>query len=61
MIPPPDVVLSSAEQRRWELTKAACALVESGVPVDLVMADAREGCDLALGEQARGKASKGNR
>jgi hypothetical protein len=34
---------------RWRLTRLAAALVRDGVPVHVVMADARQGCDLASG------------
>jgi hypothetical protein len=34
---------------RWRLTRLAAALVRDGVPAHVVMADARQGCDLASG------------
>jgi hypothetical protein len=50
VIPPPDTTISLVEQQRWTLTRLAAALVRDGVPTTLVMKDAQEGCDLAMGE-----------
>jgi hypothetical protein len=47
VIPEPDVDLTPEQAARWRLTRSAAALVQSGVSPDLVMLDAREGCDLA--------------
>jgi hypothetical protein len=47
MIPEPEVVLTPEQSARWTLTRLAAALVMDGVPVDLVMLDARQGCELA--------------
>lgn len=48
MIPKSEVALTPVESARWNLTKAAAALVrDHGVSPDLVMLDAREGCDHA--------------
>lgn len=48
MIPEPEVEISPTDQVRFQLTKLACALVlDCGVPVDLVMLDAREGYEHA--------------
>ncbi|RSD21979.1 hypothetical protein [Amycolatopsis eburnea] len=56
MIPKTDVALTPAERARWELTKAAAALVrDHGVSPDLVMLDAREGCDHAANYLRRRK------
>lgn len=53
MIPEPEVELTPQEQARVRLTQLAFALVKDGVPVDLVMLDAREGCNLATGKGPR--------
>jgi hypothetical protein len=47
LIPEPEVEISPTDQARFQLTKLASALVIDGVPVDLVMLDAREGCEHA--------------
>jgi hypothetical protein len=47
VIPEPDVELTVEQSARWRLTRLAASLVESGVSADLVMLDAREGCDMA--------------
>ncbi|WP_228002162.1 hypothetical protein [Nocardia australiensis] len=49
MIPEPETDLTPQQSTRWRLTKLAAALVRDGVPVDMVMMDARQGCDLAAG------------
>lgn len=51
MIPEPEVDLTPEQSARWKFTRLAAALVEAGVPVDLVMLDARQGCDLALARE----------
>lgn len=48
MIPTPEQDLTVDEQARWHFTKLAAALVRSGQPVDTVMLDARQGCELAM-------------
>lgn len=57
MIPRSEVNMTPTESARWQLTKLAASLVrDHGVPVDLVMLDAREGCDHAsswLADQRR--------
>lgn len=50
MFPEPETDLTSEQSARWQLSKLAAALVMDGVPVDLVMLDAREGC--AVGQRA---------
>ncbi len=47
MIPPADQPLTHQQKLRWDLTKLAAALVHMGVPVALVMQDAKQGCDMA--------------
>ena len=47
MIPEFEVDLTPQQMRRSELTRLAAALVMDGVPVDLVMLDAGQGCELA--------------
>lgn len=47
VIPKHETRLTAIEQTRWQLTKLASALVRDGVPADVVMLDAREGCELA--------------
>ena len=51
MIPEPETDLTPQQSARWNLTKMAAALVRDGVPVDVVMMDARQGCDLASGRR----------
>lgn len=38
---------------RWGLTKIVAAMICDGIPVDVVMADVREGCELAARLLAR--------
>ena len=47
MIPEPEVELTPQQIMRCKLTRLAAALVMDGVSPDLVMLDARQGCDLA--------------
>lgn len=51
MIPEADTDLTPQQSARWKLTKLAASLVRDGVPVALVMSDARQGCDLATGQR----------
>ncbi|MFB8031327.1 hypothetical protein [Streptomyces sp. NPDC055990] len=51
MIPEHETDLTPQQSARWQLTKLAAALVRDGVPVDMVMMDARQGCDLASGQR----------
>ena len=51
MIPEPETDLTPQQSARWNLTKMAAALVRDGVPVETVMLDARQGCDLASGRR----------
>lgn len=53
MIPESEVELTPQEQARARLTQLAAALVMDGVSVDVVMLDAREGCNLAVGREVR--------
>lgn len=46
VIPEPEKTLTPIERTRWRLTQLARCLVDAGVPVDTVMLDARQGCDL---------------
>lgn len=46
MIPEPEVDLTPEQAARWRFTRSAAALVQMGISSDLVMLDAREGCDL---------------
>lgn len=47
MIPEAEEEMTVEQSARWRLTRLAAALVQSGVSPDIVMLDAREGCDLA--------------
>lgn len=46
MIPEADQELTAEQSARWRFTRLAAALVQSGVSPDLVMLDAREGCEM---------------
>lgn len=54
MIPEPEVDLTPEQMARATLTRLAAALVLDGVSPDLVMLDAREGCQLAQATLRRG-------
>jgi hypothetical protein len=47
VIPDPEQRITCEEAARFRLTQLAAALVRDGVPVDVVMADVREGVELA--------------
>lgn len=53
MIPEGDKQLTITEQARWNFTKMAAGLVRLGVPMDVVMVDAREGCNAGAEFMAR--------
>lgn len=53
MIPEPEEELTAEQSARWAFTKLAAGMVQGGIPTDVVMRDAREGCDLAIRLMAR--------
>lgn len=61
MIPEPEVELTAEESARWAFTKLAAGMVHGGIPADVVMLDAREGCDLAIAAMAAKNGVQGPR
>lgn len=45
MIPHPDQHLTEQQRLRWRFTELAAQLVQAGVAVELVVADARQGVE----------------
>lgn len=56
VIPHPDQHLTEQERLRWRFTELAGQLVQAGVAVDVVVADARQGAEhgarLGAGDEA---------
>jgi len=46
VIPNPKAPLDRPTQLRWEVTKAAFIAATEGVPIDLIVEDAREGAQI---------------
>jgi hypothetical protein len=53
VIPEAGAHLSETDRRRWELTRLADALAESGVPAALILDDVRDGIDAATRRHER--------